>query len=224
MKKIVLAALFAVFSLDCAYAKFGAQLEYGVYEASHNDFTNIDKMSNVLQKSYDDGSSCFGAALFYERPYGEEKKKRAGIAIGYRKYSDMSMDVLTNAYLNIKSKSSAYSIPISIYYKYQPVKIFAFRFSGGINYLLHSWDNEFHHENRGVLTNKITETAIDITVGTGFEFYVLKNFSLGLDLGYSWGHIFSNEEITFDFSRGAERELFREIGGSFVRISARVYL
>ncbi|MDR3113478.1 MAG: outer membrane beta-barrel protein [Endomicrobium sp.] len=221
MKKIVLAIAFTVFSLNCAYAKFGAQLEYGAYEASHNDFSNIDKMSNVVRKSYSDDSNCFGVILFYEHPYGEEKKKRVGAEIGYRKYSDMSMDVLTNAYLQIKSKSAAYSIPISLYYKYQPAKIFAFRFSGGINYIFHSWDTDF---NSGLVSNKITNTAIDITASTGFEFYVLKNVSLGLDLGYSWGQLFSNDDVRFDFRRGAESKLFREIGGSSVRISARVYL
>ena len=205
----------------CAFAKFGVEVQYGAYESSNNDFSNIDKMGNIVKREYNDTSNSAAGFVFYEYMFPEKEKKIFGIKIGYRSYSTMSMDITTDEYIRIKSKSEVYSIPVLVYYKLRPVNIFSFWFGGGADYIVNKWSTDF---DSGSIQIYRKQKVIDINLATGCEFYIFKHFSMGLDLVYSFGQMFNNDDLTFNFGYGHKSNLYREIGGEAVRLTARYYI
>jgi len=185
----MVAAAVLAFAAQGAFAYFGAGVTAGSVQTDKSDLDNEMSYFSSVSPSYsgsiEDNNSVFGAEAFYET----SGINRFGVSLGYKGIAANKLNqTIIGQVADIKA--NAKSVPINLYWKYQPEDSkFAFRLGGGADIMTAKTTiNDVGTE------TEYTQTKLVPHIDAGAEWYFLKNVSLGLNIGCLIGGKFDELE------------------------------
>lgn len=201
MKKVLLALLAAAVLQPGAFAYFGVGLKAGAGSSTDTDLKNhMDYAKDSAVSSYSGelttNNLVYGAEMFFETA-GE---KRFGLSLGINGMGKNEMDVTVDGD-NEKLEADALTVPVTLYWKYQPAnRNWALKLGAGADYMRAKTTTK-----DSVATVDYTQSKIVPHVDAGAEWFISKSFSLGFDLAYLFGAKFDELKGSYN---GVDYQLY----------------
>lgn len=217
MKKIIVPVLFLFASIALAggaKAGWGVGLDAGFWTADADEFKK--DMRNLRNEAADLGDGFSGKTtqyrlnpglhFFYERPLNSEWD--LGASLGYGKaapaeYSYRYDDAATpaNSY-SAKFENTAYAAPFSLYAKFKKGKTNLFG-GAGLDYI--STKLKADVAGAAAESGSFEDNKLIPNVSAGGEYFVAKNFSVGLNLKYLFAGKMDNFRGNYSTASGKQK-------------------
>ena len=227
LKKLFLALSFIAVVVCYAKADFGVSVEGGGVLTGSN---NLDKIEipkpngGSFSLTRDESTGSPGGwliALFYDVPdaFGLGEKHSVGAKLGYSAYENTSIytDLYAGSPLTLALlydvKSEIYSIPFTIYYKYDLSGKWKVWAGTGLSFITNKWII-----NTVNLSRTNSETKVVPHLATGIEWQFSQLFGLELNLGYQFDAKFKSG-LYFD-----GKEIYNDVSGLLLNLAFKIHI